>query len=90
MAAYEKELIEVLRALDGSGALKHCIVSGSWVMWFYQRVFLDFTPRIETSDLDLYLPNPNSLGRGPHDVTFSATAATIVGTPFFYKPKTTN
>jgi len=25
--------------------------------------------------------NPNSLGRGPHNVTFSATAATIVGTP---------
>lgn len=60
MVAYEKELIEVLRALNESGALKHCIVSGSWAMWFYQRVFLDFTPRIETSDLDLYLPNPKT------------------------------
>lgn len=60
MVGYEKEMFDVLKALDESGALKYCIVAGSWAMWFYKRLFTGFVPRIETTDLDLYLPNPKA------------------------------
>lgn len=58
MATYENEMLKVLGALDEADALKHCVISGSWAMFFYKRIFTGFVPRLETTDLDLYLPNP--------------------------------
>lgn len=58
MKSYEKEMIKVLHALDDSGALPFIVVSGSWSMYFYKQLFENFMPRVETTDLDLFLPNP--------------------------------
>ena len=58
MKNYENEMKKVLHALHTSNALQHCVVSGSWAMYFYEKIFNDFMPRVETTDLDLYLPNP--------------------------------
>ena len=48
----------VLNALHEANALKDIIITGSWAMYFYKQIFDDFIPRVETTDLDLYLPNP--------------------------------
>lgn len=58
MKNYEKEMINVIRALDESQALKHVVITGSWALYFYSNIFNGFVPRTETTDLDLYLPNP--------------------------------
>ena len=58
MKSYENEMIKVLHALNDSGALPYVVISGSWSMYFYKKIFEDFTPRVETTDLDLFLPNP--------------------------------
>ena len=58
MKNYENEMIKVLHALNDSGALPYVIISGSWSMYFYKKIFEGFTPRVETTDLDLFLPNP--------------------------------
>ena len=58
MKSYENEMINVLKTLDDAGALKHVVVSGSWAMFFYKLIFEGFSPRVETTDLDFYLPNP--------------------------------
>ena len=60
MLEYEFEMRAVMRVLNASGALPHCIVTGSWAMYFYKTIFEDFHPRVETTDLDMYLPNPKS------------------------------
>ncbi len=58
MNNYENELINILNALQESKAIKHVVVAGSWAMYFYKKIFDNFVPRVETTDLDLYLPNP--------------------------------
>jgi len=58
MKEYEKEMLQVIDVLDKTGALKHCIIAGSWSMYFYDHIFDSFVPRAETTDLDIYLPNP--------------------------------
>ena len=58
MKSYEAELSNVLSALHQAGALQDVIVTGSWAMYFYTYLFNDFDPRVETTDLDLFLPNP--------------------------------
>ena len=58
MKSYEQEMIKVLHAFDDSGALPFVVVSGSWSMFFYRQLFENFVPRVETTDLDLFLPNP--------------------------------
>ena len=58
MKNYENEMIKVLHALNDSGALPYVIISGSWSMYFYKKIFEGFIPRVETTDLDLFLPNP--------------------------------
>lgn len=58
MKNYEEEMIKVLHVLEESGALPHCVISGSWAMYFYKKIFDNFVPRVETTDLDIYLPNP--------------------------------
>ena len=58
MKSYENEMIKILHALNDSGALPYVVISGSWSMYFYKKIFEDFTPRVETTDLDLFLPNP--------------------------------
>lgn len=60
MPEYEFEMRAVMKALNASGALPHCIVMGSWAMYFYKTIFEDFRPRVETTDLDMYLPSPKS------------------------------
>lgn len=60
MPEYEEEMRTVMKALNEAGALPHCIVTGSWAMYFYKSLFEDFHPRVETTDLDMYLPNPKS------------------------------
>jgi|GEM_PF-6745620 len=37
MQDYEKEMHEVLNALNESHALPHCIVTGSWAMYFIKQ-----------------------------------------------------
>lgn len=58
MKSYENEMYNVLNALHEADALKDIIITGSWAMYFYKLIFNDFIPRVETTDLDLYLPNP--------------------------------
>ena len=58
MKSYENEMLKILRVLNDAGALKHVVVSGSWAMFFYKILFENFVPRVETTDLDFYLPNP--------------------------------
>ena len=58
MKEYEQEMINVLSALNEADALKHVVIAGSWSMYFYRYIFDNFVPRTETTDLDLYLPNP--------------------------------
>ena len=58
MKSYENEMRNVLNALHKANALKDIIITGSWAMYFYKQIFDDFIPRVETTDLDLYLPNP--------------------------------
>lgn len=58
MKNYENAMINVLKALDESGSLPYVIISGSWSMYFYTLIFEGFVPRVETTDLDLYLPEP--------------------------------
>lgn len=58
MKSYENEMRNVLNALHEANALKDIIITGSWAMYFYKQIFDDFIPRVETTDLDLYLPNP--------------------------------
>lgn len=58
MKSYEQEMINVLKVLNDAGALEHVVVSGSWAMFFYKFIFEDFNPRVETTDLDFYLPSP--------------------------------
>ena len=58
MKSYEEEMINVLEALNQSSALPYVVISGSWSMYFYKLIFEDFIPRVETTDLDLFLPTP--------------------------------
>ena len=58
MKSYENEMKKVLHVLQESNALQHCVIAGSWAMYFYKMIFENFIPRVETTDLDLYLPNP--------------------------------
>lgn len=58
MKSYENEMLNVLNAFNEAGALKDVIITGSWSMYFYKLIFDDFVPRVETTDLDLFLPNP--------------------------------
>ena len=68
MKTYEKEMIDVLHALEESKILSQVVIAGSWAMLFYKEIFENFTPRIETTDLDLYLPNPKSMkGEGVYE-----------------------
>ena len=60
MKNYEIEMNQVLNVLNETGALKHCIVAGSWAMYFYEHIFDSFVPREETTDLDIFLPNPKN------------------------------
>ena len=57
MKKYEEEMIKVLHALDDAKALSSCVIAGSWAMYFYEKVFEDFVARVETTDLDIFLPN---------------------------------
>ncbi len=56
MAKYEDKMLDIIDALDKSGLLKNCIISGSWAMFFYKEVFEDFIPPIATTDFDIFLP----------------------------------
>ena len=58
MKNYENEMLQVLSVLKESGALPHCVISGSWAMYFYKYVFDNFVPQAETTDLDIFLPDP--------------------------------
>ena len=58
MKSYEVEMVNVLSALNEADALNDVIITGSWSMYFYRLLFDGFVPRVETTDLDLFLPNP--------------------------------
>ena len=61
MNAHEKEMINILEALDKGGILTQCIVSGSWCMFFYKYIFEDFLLPVATTDIDIFLPNINKI-----------------------------
>ena len=57
MIEFEKEMMAVLNALNNSDTLPHCVISGSWSMYFYRYIFEGFIPSIATTDLDIFLPS---------------------------------
>ena len=61
MIKYEKEMNNILSALNESGMLSQCIISGSWAMYFYQQIFEGFVPPIATTDFDLFLPKASKI-----------------------------
>ena len=58
MYKYEDDVVNILKAFEKAGALEYIVVAGSWAMYFYRLIFDGFVPRVETTDLDLFLPNP--------------------------------
>ena len=64
MAKYENKMLDIIEALHKSGLLKNCIVSGSWVMFFYKEIFEGFIPPIATTDFDIFLPNVSKIKEG--------------------------
>ena len=78
----------VMRALKEAGALPHCIVTGYWAMYFYKAIFEDFHPRVETTDLDMYLPNPKSAKAANllallHELSYIRSDDTLTGKTTF-------
>lgn len=61
MVKFENKMLEIIDALDQSGLLKNCIISGSWAMYFYDRIFKDFIPPIATTDFDIFLPSVSKI-----------------------------
>lgn len=57
MVRFEDKMLEIIDALDKSGLLKNCIISGSWAMFFYKEIFEGFIPPIATTDFDIFLPS---------------------------------
>ena len=58
MKNYEIEMLKVLHTLEESQVLSHCVIAGSWAMLFYEKIFEGFEARVETTDMDIILPNP--------------------------------
>lgn len=56
MVKFEEKMLDIIAALDKSGLLKNCIISGSWAMFFYKDIFEGFIPPIATTDFDIFLP----------------------------------
>ena len=88
MPEYESEMRAVMMALNDSNALPHCVVTGSWAMYFYRFIFEDFHPRVETTDLDMYLPNPKSamaenLPTRLRDISYVRSDDTLTGKTTF-------
>ena len=57
-------------------------------MYFYKRIFENFTPRIETTDLDVYLPNPkkatgNNLSENLRKISYIRNSDCITGKTMF-------
>lgn len=61
MVKFENKMIEIIDALEKSGLLKNCIISGSWAMFFYKEVFEGFVPPIATTDFDIFLPSVSKI-----------------------------
>ena len=61
MVKFENKMIEIIDALEKSGLLKNCIISGSWAMFFYKEVFDGFVPPIATTDFDIFLPSVSKI-----------------------------
>ena len=61
MLKFEKEMLDVLKALNEGGVLQHCIISGSWAMYFYNRIFKGFEPPIATTDFDIFFPSVSKI-----------------------------
>ena len=57
MIKFESEIKIILSKLHKSGLLSNCIISGSWAMYFYNKIFEGFVPPIATTDFDIFLPN---------------------------------
>lgn len=64
MVKYENKMIDIIGALDKSGLLKNCIISGSWAMFFYKEIFEGFVPPIATTDFDIFLPSVSKIREG--------------------------
>ena len=61
MIEYENEMIDIINALDKGNFLSHCVISGSWCMYFYKYIFEEFIPPIATTDLDIFLPSVSKI-----------------------------
>ena len=61
MLRFEKEMLDVLKALNEGGLLENCIISGSWAMYFFNFIFKDFEPPIATTDLDIFFPSVSKI-----------------------------
>ena len=64
MANFEDKMLDIIDALDKSGLLKNCIISGSWAMFFYKELFEGFLPPIATTDFDIFLPKVSKIKEG--------------------------
>lgn len=63
MVKFEKEMLDILNALNEGKMLSKCVVGGSWSMYFYTYIFEGFIPPVATTDFDIFLPNPSTIAK---------------------------
>ena len=58
MIEFEKEFLNILRYFQKSGALKHLVLIGSWVLMFYKKKYGINIPPFTTRDIDFSIKRP--------------------------------
>lgn len=86
------DLKNILNILDKEGMLKDVIIIGSWSLFFYKKIFLDFEPLIRTSDIDFYIPNAklvkekNNVISSLKEINFDLVKDTLTNKTKFISP----
>ncbi len=65
-----KHLKEILTSLNECNILNDIILIGSWSLFFYKYIFIDFKPTLKTTDIDFYVPNAKKI-KEKHNLTQS-------------------
>jgi len=58
---FEDKLLSIIKAFSESQILDNIIIIGSWVTYFYVKIFDGFIPSIRTLDFDCYLPKTKNI-----------------------------